>query len=75
MAINMWNRSEEKNTMRYSTMISDGDASTYSAICDNVDYLVEKEECVNLFSKRIGTRLRNIKKNMSSKQRQERGEK
>ena len=62
MAINKWNRSEEKNTMQCSTMISDGDASTYTAICDNVDYLVEKEECVNHFSKRLGTRLRNLKK-------------
>ena len=47
--------------MRYSTMISNGDASTYSAICDNVDYLVEKEECINHFSKQLGTRLRNLK--------------
>ena len=62
MALNMWNRSEEKNTMRYSAMISDGDVFPYSAICDNVDYLVEKEECVNHFSKRLGTRLRNLKK-------------
>ena len=62
MALNMWNRSEEKNTMRYSTMISDGDASTYSAICDNVDYLVEKKECIKYFSKQFGTRLRILKK-------------
>ena len=43
-------------------MISDGDASTYSDICDNVDYFLEKEECVNHFSKRLGTRLRNLKR-------------
>ena len=48
--------------MRYSTMISNGDASTYSAIGDNVDYLVEEEECVDHFSKRLGTRIRNLKK-------------
>ena len=62
MAMNMWNRSEENNTLRYSTMISDGDAFTISAICDKVDYLVEKKECVNHFSKRLGTRLWNLKK-------------
>ena len=62
MAISMWNCSQEKSTLWYSTMISDGDASTNCAICDNVDYLVEKEECVNIISKRLGARLRKLKK-------------
>ena len=47
--------------MRYSTMISEGDASIYSAICNNVDYFIVKEECVNHFSKRLGTRLQKLK--------------
>ena len=61
-AIRMWNRSEKKISMRYSAIISDGDASTYSALCDNVDYLVDKEECVIYFSERLDARLRNLKK-------------
>ena len=66
MALRMWNRSEDKNAMRYSTMVSDGDSSTYLAICENVDYPVEKLECVNHVSKRLGTRLRNLKKTFLS---------
>ena len=61
MAINMWNRSQDKNAMRYTTMISDGDTATYAALCENVDYHVEKEECINHVSKRLGTRLRKLK--------------
>ena len=43
-------------------MISDGDASTYAALCENVEYPIEKEECINHVSKRMGTRLRKLKK-------------
>jgi hypothetical protein len=65
MAVNMWGRSEEKNAMRYTTMISDGDSSSFKALKDEppyVDHPVEKEECVNHVAKRMGTRLRKLKK-------------
>ena len=52
----MWNCSEGKKHYVILTMISNGDASTYSAICDNVGYLDAKEECDNHFSKRLGMR-------------------
>ena len=61
MALNMWQRSEEKNSMRYSTMVSDGEASTFAHLQENVDYPVEKEGCVNHVSKRLGTKLRKLK--------------
>lgn len=65
MAQNMWNRSEDKNSMRYTTFIGDGDSSTHKALVDNPpyeDHPVEKEECVNHVTKRIVTRLMKLRK-------------
>lgn len=68
MAINMWKRSVEKMKMRYTTMISDGDSSTHKALREENPYgagekknEVRKEECVNHVAKRLGTRLRKLK--------------
>ena len=63
----MWQRSEGRG-FRYSTFIGDGDCATYNAICALNDCAgpfttpVVKDECLNHVSKRIGTRLQNLKK-------------
>lgn len=63
----MFSASEEKFGVRYLNYIGDGDSKTYKAILDlnpyGDDFLVTKSECVNHVKKRMGTRLRNVKKN------------
>lgn len=63
----MWQRSEVKG-YRYVTFLSDGDASSYKAVCTMnngngpyANHSVVKEECVNHVQKRMGTRLRKLK--------------
>lgn len=60
----LWRRSIERNKMRYVTMLSDGDSKTHSELCSikpyGPDYDIEKEECVNHVSKRLGAALRNV---------------
>ena len=64
-ALRMWGRSVVQHGLRYVSMISDGDAKTISEI-HKLDpypgYSVQKHECVNHVSKRLGTALRNIVK-------------
>lgn len=64
----IWSLSEEKLKMRYVGFIGDGDSSAYSAVTsmnNNTgpykDVKVEKHECINHVSKRLGTRLRKLK--------------
>ncbi|XP_055888785.1 uncharacterized protein LOC129926794 [Biomphalaria glabrata] len=61
-AVIMWSRSVEKNGFRYKSVISDGDTNTIKAIHEQNPYpdLVEKRECLNHVSKRLGTALRNV---------------
>lgn len=64
-ALKMWNRSIENNGMRYSTIVSDDDSSAYVALVESDPYdgvPIKKEECVNHVGKRLGTRLRKLKK-------------
>ena len=50
-AENIWSRSVRKNGMRYSTLLSDGDAKTWTRFNEVGPYgksiLIEKEECIN----------------------------
>ena len=68
-ALRLWQHSERRD-FRYTSFIGDGDCATYNAICDINDGAdpyttpVVKEECLNHVSKRVGTRLRNLKKDM-----------
>lgn len=66
-AINeMFSSSEEKFGVRYVDYIGDGDSKTYKSILTlnpyGEDCPVKKSECVGHVQKRMGTRLRNIKK-------------
>lgn len=61
-ALTLWRRSE-KQGFRYTTLLSDGDAKTFTCLQENKvygDVVIEKEECINHVAKRMGTALRNI---------------
>ena len=65
-AMRIWNRSEQKLHLRYTSMISDGDCKTHTQLNDlqpyGPDAKVVKHECVSHVEKRMATRLRNLKK-------------
>lgn len=62
----MFLRSEEKHGVKYTTYVGDGDSKTFKGILDanpyGDGYVVKKKECVGHVEKRMGTRLRNVKK-------------
>ncbi|XP_071629501.1 uncharacterized protein [Temnothorax longispinosus] len=62
----IFQRSEEKYKIKYKHYVGDGDAKTFSAI-QNIqpygpDFQIFKGECVGHVQKRMGSRLRNVKK-------------
>ena len=63
-ALRMWKRSIEKNGMRYTTMLCDGDSKSFDAVTEakvyGPDVEIEKEDCVSHISKWLGTALRNL---------------
>ena len=61
-ACRMWQHSEEKNRLRYTTFLGDGDSKSFSAVSQEVSYPVAKIDCVGHVQKRLGTRLRNLVK-------------
>jgi DNA-binding MarR family transcriptional regulator len=64
-ALRIWDRSVETNAMRYTGFISDGDSSAYTALNESKPYgdtVITKHECVNHVAKRLGTHLRQLKK-------------
>ena len=62
----IWGRSSEKYGLRYTSIVSDGDASTFSVLTKESPYgeshKIEKLDCVNHADKRMGTALRKIAK-------------
>ncbi|KAK4322815.1 hypothetical protein Pmani_006480 [Petrolisthes manimaculis] len=66
-ACRLWGRSTELR-LRYTTFVGDGDSNTYLAIqqLNPYGFPVQKEECINHVSKRLGTRLRKLKKEMTT---------
>ena len=65
----IWQRSVTKNNLRYTTVLSDGDAKTHSRLTAlNVygdEHPIKKEECINHVEKRLGTALRNARQSSS----------
>ncbi|KAK3915045.1 THO complex subunit 5-like protein A [Frankliniella fusca] len=62
-ALILWKRSEAESKMRYTTMISDGDAKTHAHLTENDPYNgipITKEECINHVSKRLSTALKKL---------------
>ena len=66
-AVNIFKRSVEKNNVRHSTYIGDGDTSSYAAVVASKPYgedlIPMKDECIVDVQKRVGTRLRRMKTN------------
>lgn len=62
----MWKRSEELYKIRYTTLLSDGDAKTHKTLIDSQVYgpniNIVKEECLNHISKRLVTGIKNVVK-------------
>ena len=60
----LWRRSVEKHNLRYMTMVCDGDSKSYDAVCQDRVYgnqkSIQKEDCINHISKRMGTALRKL---------------
>ncbi|KAE8746814.1 hypothetical protein FOCC_FOCC006449 [Frankliniella occidentalis] len=70
--VQLFQRSEEKRGVFYENYIGDGDSKTYKAIVESDPYkkqkiIVKKRECTAHVQKRMGTRLRNLKKELAGK--------
>ncbi|EFN78928.1 hypothetical protein EAI_07972, partial [Harpegnathos saltator] len=65
--VEMFRRSETLYDVKYASYVGDGDSKTYKGIIDAKpydDFNVAKKECIDHVQKRMGTRLRNLKKKM-----------
>ena len=61
----IFERSIDQHKLRYSDLYGDGDSKSFSAVKDVYPGItVTKLECVGHVQKRVGTRLRNLKKNV-----------
>ena len=60
----LWLRSVERHKLRYTVLLSDGDAKTFNQLTTikpyGEDVQIDKEECINHVSKRLGSALRNV---------------
>ncbi|XP_068212243.1 uncharacterized protein [Palaemon carinicauda] len=71
----IWSRSISKYNFRYSVFVGDGDSSAYNAVIGlnnnegpyGRNHRVKKEECINHFAKRLGSRLRNLRERLVNK--------
>ena len=57
----------EKNKVRYTKYYGDGDAEAFSAVANDYgdeDKVKKKQECIGHIQKRVGSRLRKLKKNV-----------
>ena len=64
-ALRMFKRSEMLHKLRYTELYGDGDSKSYSQVKDvykEQDIEVVKQECIGHVQKRVGTTLRNLKK-------------
>ncbi|XP_055865681.1 uncharacterized protein LOC129922757 [Biomphalaria glabrata] len=66
----LWLRSVTKFKLRYTSMLSDGDAKSFKRVTELKPYgdiPIVKEECVNHVGKRMGSALRNLVADCSKK--------
>ena len=60
----LWERSAKKHNLRYTTMLCDGDSKDYASIVASKiygeDIDIEKEDCINHISIRMGIALRKL---------------
>lgn len=64
-AVKMFGRSIEKNNLRYTSYIGDGDTSSFNEVVASqpygADIVIDKKECVGHVQKRMGNRLRTLR--------------
>jgi len=68
--VDIFKRSVEKRNLQYTTFIGDGDSSSHPTVVEADPYHgkeIKKGECIGHVQKRVGTNLRNIRKNMPNK--------
>ena len=68
--VTMFARSVEKNSLRYTGYIGDGDTSSFNSVLDSNPYgelKIHKKECVGHVQKRMGTRLRKLKDSLKGR--------
>ncbi len=69
-ALTLWKRSVEARCLRYTEVISDGDSKTIIVLNENEPYgtgiEIIKHECVGHVQKRLGKRVRAVKKELAS---------
>ena len=62
--LQLYQRSESNNKVRYIPFIGDGDSSSYTTVDKERPYgaavFIDKQECVNHVTKRMGTNLRKL---------------
>ena len=65
--LKVYQRSLAKNQLRYTTYLGDGDSSSYNTVVAAKPYgedtEIKKGECIGHVQKRVGSRLRRLKKN------------
>ena len=70
-AVILWQRSVRERALEYHTYIGDGDSKGFNAVAQakpyGPDVKLEKEECVGNVQKRVGSRLRALKKEWCGK--------
>lgn len=70
-AKNMFLRSEFERGVRYLNYLGDGDSKGYKTVCESYPYgqnvNIEKLECIGHVQKRMGARLRKLKKDLKGK--------
>ena len=67
----IFQRSAQKYNLRYTRFVGDGDTNTFKKVSASKPYgdeiEIEKLECVGHVQKRLGTRMRNLKRTMKGK--------
>lgn len=76
-AVILWNRSLEKK-LRYTVYVGDGDSSAFRKLIEGggpygSEYPVDKQECINHFAKRLGTRQRNLRERFTEQRKTKAG--
>ena len=69
-AVAIWKRSEKTRYLRYTEVISDGDSKTIATLNEEQPYgdkvTITKHECIGHIQKRMGKRLRAMKKDINT---------
>ncbi len=69
-ALTLWKRSVDARHLRYTEVISDGDSKTIAVLKENEPYgsgvEIKKHECVGHVGKRLGKRMRAVKKEIAA---------